>query len=123
MLALLRCDVCGNIVQPLHQTKVPVMCCGKKMEPMTDNTQEAAVEKHIPVVNKIEGGYHVIVGDVEHPMMDEHFIQWIQLYTEDSVITKMLKPGEKPEAEFLCEADEVTAKAYCNLHGNWKNEI
>lgn len=121
MLALLRCDICGNVVQALHQTKIPVMCCGKVMGALTDNTQDAALEKHVPVIEKIEGGYKVVVGDVAHPMLEEHYIQWIQLYADDTVITKMLKPDEKPEVEFQCDAVNVTAKAYCNLHGNWKN--
>lgn len=122
MLALLRCETCGNIMQALHQTKVPVMCCGKKMEIIKDNTQDAALEKHVPVIKKIDGGYKVIVGEVEHPMIDEHYIQWIQLYYDNAVVTKILNPGEKPEAIFMCDSEVVTAKAYCNLHGNWKNQ-
>jgi len=121
MLALLKCEICGNVVQALHQTRVPIMCCGKKMELMEDNTRDAAVEKHVPVVEKVEGGYKVSVGDIAHPMEKKHYIQWIQLYTDTAVITKMLKPDEKPEAFFKCDAENVIAKAYCNLHGNWKN--
>ena len=89
------------------------------MELLTENTNDAAVEKHVPVIEKIEGGYKVTVGSVEHPMLAEHYIQWIELVTENKTLRKYLSPGEKPVAEFQTEAKEVKAREYCNLHGLW----
>ena len=92
------------------------------MKEAEDNTRDAATEKHVPVVEKIEGGYRVFVGEDEHPMENGHSIQWIELRTEDEILQKHLKYDQKPEAFFKTDADEVTARAYCNLHGLWKSE-
>ena len=117
-----KCEKCGQIVQVLNKGAHPV-CCGEKMHYMEEDTVEASLEKHIPVVEKIEGGYRVFVGTIEHPMTAEHYIEWIQLITDKESYTKFLAPGEKPEAFFKTEATNITARAYCNLHGNWKKEL
>lgn len=117
-----KCNVCGNITEVLHAGGGQLVCCNQPMVLMEENTVDAALEKHVPVVHKIDGGYKVVVGDVEHPMGDDHYIEWIQLVAGDKVYTEFLKPGDKPEATFLINANEVTAKAYCNLHGNWKSK-
>ena len=117
-----KCSKCGNIVQVLHAEKPPVMCCAKIMEKVVANTVDAAQEKHVPVVEKIEGGYLVKVGSAAHPMTSEHWIEWIELILEDGTLIqrKFLDPSDAPEAEFCSNADKVRARAYCNLHGLWK---
>ena len=90
------------------------------MDQLIGNTTDAATEKHVPVIETIEGGYKVVVGSVTHPMLDEHYIQWIELVTENTVLRKFLKPGEAPEAVFLTEEKAIYAREYCNLHGLWK---
>lgn len=116
------CEHCGNIITKLTDSGVPVMCCGQKMTEMVPGTTDAAVEKHVPVVTVDGQTVKASVGSVEHPMAEEHFIEWIVLETKQGVQYKQLKPGEKPEATFvLAEGDEVVAVyEHCNLHGLWK---
>ncbi|MHC6178521.1 desulfoferrodoxin [Clostridium sp. JNZ X4-2] len=115
-----KCEVCGNIVEVLYKGGGVLVCCGKPMKLMEENTVDAAVEKHVPVVEKIDGGVLVKVGAVEHPMTPEHYIQWIEVHTENKIYRKYLKPGEKPEAAFKLDEKVVMAREYCNLHGLWK---
>lgn len=117
-----KCEICGNIVEVLHGGKGELVCCGKPMKLYTENTVDAAKEKHVPVIEKTAGGYKVKVGSVPHPMEEKHFIEWIALYADGRVLRKYLKPGEAPEAEFLCQAGEVTAREFCNLHGLWASK-
>ncbi len=116
-----RCNVCGNITEVIHQSKGTLACCGQPMEYLEGNTVDAATEKHVPVVEKVEGGYKVKVGEVSHPMLEKHFIEWIELVTPTQVLRKNLKPGEEPEAVFYTDEEVVTAREYCNLHGHWKS--
>ncbi len=119
------CKHCGNLVGMIKDAGVPMVCCGEKMTELKANTVEASVEKHIPVVN-VEGNIiTATVGSVEHPMVEEHFIEWIYLETSKGGQRKSLAPGEKPEAKFsVVEGDKpVAVFAYCNLHGLWKYEI
>lgn len=120
---LYKCNVCGNIVEIKHEGQNALVCCNKKMNLLNENTTDAATEKHVPVIEKVEGGFKVLVGDVEHPMTEKHYIEWIELITEDKVYTKYLKPGDKPEAIFYIDSENVTAREYCNLHGAWKNNF
>jgi superoxide reductase len=115
-----RCELCGNMVDMVVHGGGKLVCCGQPMVEQTENTTDAAVEKHVPVITRIEGGYEVVVGDVEHPMADAHWIQWIELLAGDTVLRRFLAPGEAPRATFLTDANEVSARAYCNLHGFWK---
>ena len=120
----LKCKHCGNIVGVVKESGVPVTCCGETMEEIIPGTVEASKEKHIPVY-KIEGDkVFVSVGDVEHPMQEEHYIEWISIQTKSGNQRKGLKPNSKPEICFtICEGDEIEAVfAYCNLHGLWKSE-
>ena len=117
-----RCTLCGNIVEVMHPAGGTLSCCGQPMELLTENTRDAALEKHVPVIEKIEGGYKVKVGSVEHPMMPEHYIEWIELITRAGVMRQYLQPGDKPVAVFMTDAKEVVAREYCNLHGHWKSE-
>ncbi len=115
-----KCDICGNIVEVVHNSGGTLVCCGQNMTLKEENTQEAAVEKHIPVSEKIQGGIKVKVGAVEHPSLEEHHIEFIEVHTENKVYRKFLKPGEKPEAEFKIEEEVLFVREYCNLHGLWK---
>lgn len=117
---LYKCEVCGNITEVMHESGGTLACCNQSMSLLEENTTDAAVEKHIPVVEKIENGYKITVGEVEHPMNDDHYIEWIELIGEDKVYIKYLNPGEKPEAIFYTNTEIINARAYCNLHGNWK---
>lgn len=116
-----KCSVCGNIVEVIHVGGGELVCCGESMILQVENTVDAAVEKHVPVIEKIDGGVRVKVGSVEHPMTEEHHIEWIQVLSGEKSYRKFLNPGEKPEAEFKIEGD-VVAREYCNLHGLWKSE-
>ena len=117
-----RCDHCGNIITFVHSAGVPVVCCGQKMTELVPGTSDAAQEKHVPVVEAAGNSVRVKVGTVEHPMLPEHFIQWIALETDRGSQIKYLKPGERPEAFFALSDGEkaAAAYAYCNLHGLWK---
>jgi len=119
-LEIYKCDLCGNIVEVLHGGGGELVCCGQPMKLMTENTVDAAKEKHVPVVEKVDGGYKVKVGDVAHPMEEKHWIEWIELIADGKAYRQFLKPGEAPEAVFMVEAAQVTAREYCNLHGLWK---
>ena len=116
------CKHCGNIIAKVKDTGVPVICCGEPMSEIVPGTTDAAVEKHVPVWTVENGIVHVKVGSVEHPMLPEHYIEWVSLHTKQGNQRKELHPGEKPEVCFaLCEGDEVEAVyAYCNLHSLWK---
>lgn len=116
-----KCDVCGNIVEMLHTGDGELVCCGQPMKLCKANTVDAAKEKHVPVVEKVAGGFRVAVGSVAHPMEEKHYIEWIELLIGDTVQRKALKPGDVPEATFQTKASQATARAYCNLHGLWKS--
>lgn len=117
-----KCEVCGNIVEVVHASGGQLVCCGKPMTLITENTVEAAKEKHIPVAERVGNEIVVKVGSVEHPMEEKHYIEWIELIYNNKVYRKHLNPGEKPEAHFnVCDnCKEFSVRAYCNLHGLWK---
>ena len=118
------CKHCGNIIAYAKNKGVPVMCCGEKMSELVPGSVDAATEKHVPVISVEGNKVTVTVGEVEHPMAEEHFIEWIALETQEGNQRKELKPGSNPQAVFmLAETDKaVAAYAYCNLHGLWKAE-
>jgi len=118
-LGIYKCDICGNVAEVLSAGGAEMMCCGQEMNLQVENTTDAAVEKHVPVVEKIDGGYQVNVGSVDHPMTDDHWIEWIELSVGNAVYRQFLNPSDKPTAFFPVTADGATAKAYCNLHGLW----
>jgi superoxide reductase len=119
-LEVYKCDVCGNIVEVLHGGKGELVCCGKPMNLLVENTVDAAKEKHVPVIEKVEGGVKVKVGEVAHPMEDKHWIEWIEIIADGKAYRQFLNPGEAPEAIFNVEAQQITAREYCNIHGLWK---
>ena len=117
-----RCAKCGQMVAIVEKKSCPIMCCGQAMEEIVPGTTDAAAEKHVPVIRQDENIVTVTVGEVEHPMLPEHYIEWIALQTKQGNQRKKLNPGDKPEAVFaLVDGDEVVAAyAYCNLHSLWK---
>lgn len=120
---LYRCSICGNIVDVRHMGAGELVCCGKSMNLLIANTQDAATEKHVPVVTRTEEGVEVRVGEVDHPMDDDHYIEWITLITENKTKTIYLTPGDEPRAIFKTTAESGAVYEYCNLHGLWKTEI
>lgn len=116
-----KCDICGNIVEMVHTGVGELVCCGQPMILQQENTVDAAKEKHVPVIEKIKGGVLVKVGSVEHPMIDTHYIEWIEIITDKKVYRKYLSPGEKPLAEFLLNEEVLFAREYCNIHRLWKS--
>jgi len=118
------CPHCGNIVEMVHDSGVKPFCCGQKMNELIPNTVEASGEKHIPAVTVKDGTVEVNVGSVDHPMVDVHWIEWVQLVTEKGSQRKYLNPGEAPNVKFWLGDDKAVAVyAYCNLHGLWKTEM
>ena len=115
-----KCDLCGNIVEVLNGGGGELVCCGEPMKLMAENTVDAAKEKHVPVIEKVDGGIKVKVGSVAHPMEAEHFIEWIEIIVDGKSYRQFLNPGDAPEATFKIDAETVTARGYCNLHGLWK---
>lgn len=118
------CEHCGNIIAFVKDAGVPVMCCGQKMTEIVPGTTDAAVEKHLPVIKQEGNIITVEVGSVEHPMLAEHYIEWISIQTKEGNQRKILAPGQEPKAVFaITDGDELEAAyAYCNLHGLWKAE-
>ena len=119
-LQVYRCEKCGNIVEVIHAAGGTLVCCGQDMKLLKEGETDAATEKHVPVIEKIDGGYKVKVGDVAHPMEDKHYIEWIELIADGKAYRQFLNPGDKPEAVFMIGAENVSAREYCNLHGLWK---
>lgn len=119
------CRHCGNIIGKVKDAGVPVVCCGQKMEELIPGSVDAATEKHVPVVNVDGNIVNVRIGSVDHPMTEEHLIEWIYLETEEGGQKKVLKAGDAPALSFaLTEGDKAKAVyAYCNLHGLWKTEL
>ncbi len=118
-LQVYKCEVCGNIVEVLHEGKGELVCCKQPMKLFVENTVDAAKEKHVPVVEKTAGGVTVRVGSVAHPMEEKHYIEWIEVIADGKVYRQFLKPTDTPEATFNIAAEQVTAREYCNLHGLW----
>ncbi len=104
----------------VHPGAGELVCCGQPMKLQQENTVDAALEKHVPVIEKTENGIKVTVGTVAHPMEEKHYIEWIEIIADGKSYKKFLKPGDEPTAEFCINAETVTAREYCNLHGLWK---
>jgi superoxide reductase len=121
-LEIYKCEACGNIVEVLHSGEGELVCCGAPMILMQENTVDAAKEKHVPVIEKVEAGFKVKVGDVPHPMEEKHYIEWIEVVADGQAYRQFLNPGQAPEATFYIDAEKVTAREYCNLHGHWKGQ-
>lgn len=118
-LEVYKCDICGNIVEVMHGGAGALVCCGEDMKQMSENTVDAAQEKHVPVIEMGKDSITVKIGSVPHPMEETHYIEWIELLADGKVYRQFLKPGEAPQATFNISATKVTAREYCNLHGHW----
>ena len=118
-LEVYKCALCGNIVEVVHAGDGELVCCGEPMALLTENTVDAAKEKHVPVIEKVAGGYKVTIGSVPHPMEEKHYIEWIELIADGKAYRQFLKPGEVATTVFCVEAASVTARELCNLHGLW----
>lgn len=119
--AVYKCNICGNIVEVLHEGRGQLICCGQPMQLLEEKTVESGKEKHIPVIEVADGIVKVKVGSIPHPMEEKHFIEWIEVSTDREIYRRYLKPGEEPVAIFNIKAEKLIAKAYCNLHGLWKS--
>jgi superoxide reductase len=118
-LEVYKCALCGNIVEVVHAGGGELVCCGEAMGLLTENTVDAAKEKHVPVIEKVAGGYKVTIGSVAHPMEEKHYIEWIELVADGKAYRQFLNPGEVATTVFCVEASSVTARELCNLHGLW----
>ena len=116
-----KCEVCGQIVEVLHPGGGTLVCCNQPMGHMAEGAIDAATEKHVPVIEKTAAGVLVKVGEVSHPMGDDHYIEWLELVADGVIYRQFLNPGDKPEALFKAEGTNLAARAYCNLHGAWKS--
>ncbi|MSN26285.1 MAG: desulfoferrodoxin [Geobacter sp.] len=119
LLEVYKCELCGNIVEVIHAGGGDLVCCGQEMKKMTENTVDAAKEKHVPVIEIGSGFVKVTVGSVAHPMEEKHYIEWIELIADGKAYRQFLKPGEVATATFNVTASSLTAREYCNLHGLW----
>ena len=118
------CETCGNLVGMINESGVPMMCCGKKMQQIVPGTVEASKEKHIPVATFENGVLTVNVGSVDHPMTEEHLIEWVYVQTDRGGQRKVLNAGDAPKLTFVFTDEKpVAVYAYCNLHGLWKTEL
>ena len=115
-----KCNKCGKIVTLINETAIPTICCGEAMSEIIAGTVEASREKHIPVCEVNGDLVKVTVGSVEHPMIAEHYIEWVVVETESGYQIKYLKPSVLPKAEFKVNEKVIGVYAYCNLHGLWK---
>jgi superoxide reductase len=117
-----KCEACGNIVQVIHPGVGALVCCGEEMQLLDEKTEDSTQEKHVPYIRKTEDGVVVRVGQNEdHPMMEKHYIEWIEVIADGVSYRKFLNPGDEPEAEFKITAENITARELCNVHGVWKS--
>ncbi len=121
-LQIYKCMICGNIVEVLYGGAGELVCCGEPMKELVAKTADEGKEKHVPVIEKIEGGVKVKVGSIAHPMEEKHYIEWIEILAGGRVYRQFLSPGDAPEAQFSVETGTVTARQHCNIHGLWKGE-
>jgi len=119
-LQIYKCEVCGNIVEVLHEGAGELVCCGEPMKLLVENTVDASKEKHVPVIEKTASSVTVKVGSVAHPMEEKHYIEWIEIIADGKAYRQFLKPGDAPEAVFEIKANKIEAREHCNLHGLWK---
>jgi superoxide reductase len=118
-LEIYKCNVCGNVIEVLHEGVGELVCCGQPMELLKVKTEDVGQEKHVPVVKQKDGKILVKVGSVPHPMEEKHYIEWVEILADDVAYRKFLHPGEEPKAEFEISARRIQAREYCNVHGLW----
>lgn len=115
-----KCEICGNIADIVHASAGVLVCCGQPMTLQVENTVDAAKEKHVPVIENVKGGVLIKVGAVEHPMLESHYIEWIEVQTKNKIYRKHLNPGDIPQALFLINEEVISVREYCNIHGLWR---
>jgi len=118
-LQVYKCEICGNIVEMLHEGQGQLVCCGQPMKLLEAKTQEEGKEKHLPVIEKLDNGIKVLVGSVPHPMEEKHYIEWVEVISNGKAYRQFLKPGDKPEATFNVETTSIQVREYCSIHGLW----
>jgi len=122
LMGIYKCEICGNMVEVVHEGKGDLVCCGQPMTSLQENTVDASREKHVPVIEKTDNGIKVKVGSIAHPMEEQHYIEWIEIITGGNSCRVFLKPGDVPEAEFPVQfSSDLVARAYCNIHSLWKS--
>ncbi|MDA3899238.1 MAG: desulfoferrodoxin [Spirochaetes bacterium] len=122
-LFVYKCEVCGNVVEVMSVGGGTLSCCDQDMVLMEEKSADSSTEKHVPIIESIENGVRVTVGSIEHPMTEEHYIQWIEVLNGDWVNRKYLAPGQKPQAEFYVPfSDSLIAREFCNVHKHWKSK-
>lgn len=119
-LQVYKCSTCGNIVEVLTGGDGDLICCGAPMASLTAKTADQGREKHLPVIEKVNGGIKVRIGSIPHPMEEKHYIEWIEIVSDGKAYRQFLKPGQAPEAVFNIAPDNVRAREHCNLHGMWE---
>ncbi|MCX5798532.1 MAG: desulfoferrodoxin [Proteobacteria bacterium] len=120
-LQVFKCEICGNIVEVLHGGKGELVCCNKPMVLLKENTVDASLEKHVPVIEKTPDGVKVKVGSVPHPMEEKHYIEWVEVIADGKIYLQFLSPGASPEAFFTVKGENITAREYCTIHGLWQS--
>ncbi|HEY0196567.1 MAG TPA: desulfoferrodoxin [Methanobacterium sp.] len=119
-----RCNICGNIVEVLHNGTGKLECCRNTMELLKEREEGMGPEKHIPVLEETDQGVKIKVGSISHPMEENHCIEWVEVIADDKIYRKVLKPGDAPEAEFNLKLDDISQiqlREYCSIHGLWKS--
>ena len=119
-LQVYKCADCGNLVEILTAGDGNLVCCGKPMVHLAPKSADQGKEKHVPVIEKLNGGFKVKIGSIPHPMEEKHFIEWIEIITDGKVYRQSLRPGQAPEAVFNLAAERVSVREHCNLHGLWE---
>jgi len=120
---LYQCEICGNIVEIVHEGAPALVCCGKPMVKLKAKTEDKGEEKHVPVVEETDKGIKVKIGSIEHPMEEKHYIKFIEVLTEKEIMRVELRPGEAPEAKYrIPKLDILEVREFCNIHGLWKNK-
>lgn len=119
-LQIFQCMACGNIVEVLHLSDGELFCCGEPMKNLVARTGDEGKEKHVPVIEKTDAGITVKVGSIPHPMEEKHYIEWIDITADGKLCRQFLNPGDAPEAKFCIQADNITVREHCTIHGLWK---
>jgi superoxide reductase len=119
-LQVYKCSVCGNMVEVIRVGGGDMICCGKPMENLVAKVADQGKEKHVPVVEKANGGIRVKIGSIPHPMEEKHYIEWVEVVTDGKAYRQFLKPGQAPEAVFNVDASSATIREHCNIHGLWE---
>jgi len=120
-LEIYQCLLCGNIVEVLHGGDGELVCCGQPMKKLVAKKADVGKEKHVPVIEKANGIITVKIGSIPHPMEEKHYIEWIEIVANGKAYRQFLRPGDQPQAKFNIDAQNITAREHCNIHGLWES--